>query len=833
MACCLGFSTVPLCDVVMLDADDTDQPSRSSGSSRGSNSSGERAGGRRYVAVKERLDDAGWGGWNSAFGRENEGDGDDDDRDASSAAFNWTPQSTQTVDARPPPFPHDEPSFLEMSHHEGIEVDWGTSMGLEATFPERLSRDENDAATLANRSLDWSLLTSPNETSALFPNDTTFVLEEEPFLVYDMAFNTEMLTERPPPSPPSRPLPSPPDPFLQSPPSSPRTVLLLDPARHAVFDSDASETKPRSLAGTSWSPSPPSVVSAVTDASSYRRDRDLQVAVRSVSAAEGVDLAFVIDATGSMLKHIQNVKKSIRPVIAKCRRTHPGLRLRLAVVAYRDLNDAVPVEVMDFSSSVEKFEGFLGSLRAVGGADFPEDMATAVRCANRLSWAQTTRLVFIVSDAPCHGVEFHTFPDDYPFGTPNVSIVAELRRLLAGENGLGDRDAGIASASMFFGRISSSTDQMLHRWRTHYGIRVSVAAFADAAAITNAVTKSIRTAIFNSAEALLRAEPVGDGSLSLTKLPPGVRLKNFPVIPRAPTAEEWRKRPIVAVNVFRNQPIRAIEDLMKPLRVAMLKHRVEQSAPPRPSLLPFGPAPAPAPPSPPATTTCMQVRRAAVPFAEGEVRVAFHAHLARTVRDLRDYDASPPSVKATDSRFASMTTVLKTLKHHGPGLNGRQQYLLQMEMSTIAGFLAELYNRTRRKDLAPIHVLQVLVVEETSAQNEKSGNRRFCAESPLPSTPGSTAFTKYSNNTGYWNMERADESLLRFTEFTYEVTNGYLVVTDLQGSRGRNGHYYLTDPVLLCQDLNRFGNTNLGEQFMLKCLASTRSLLEERGRYLV
>jgi hypothetical protein len=811
----------------MLVETESDQPSTHSSSERS-------RGGRRYIAVKERLDesDYDYDGGSTTF----KFDDDCDEPDVFSAAFSCTPQSTQTVDFPPPSLLQDETSFAGSHQHGEIEVDWDTRMiGVETTFPERLFRDDNDTVTLSNQSLDWSLLTSPNEA--------TFVLEEEPCLVYHTAFTTEMLQEMPPPSPvPSR---SPPDLFLPSPPASPRTVRLFDSSRDSYHgtpadSSDPNATKLRSLSGNPWSSSPPSVVSAMTDSSSYRRDRELQVAIRAVSAAESVDLAFVIDATGSMLKHIQNVKKSIRSVIAKCRRTHPGLRLRLAVVAYRDLNDAIPVEVLDFSSSVERFESFLGSLRAVGGADFPEDMATAVRLANRLSWAHPTRVAFIVSDAPCHGVEFHHFPDDYPLGTPYVSIVSELRRFLASSGGSG-------STSIFFGRISNSTDQMLHRWRTHYGIRVSAAAFEDVGKITTAVTKAIRTAIFNTmtatrsvrhqppqhrtGEVHLRADAIGDGSLSLTMMP-GIRPKNFPIIPREPTADEWRKRPINAVNVFRNQFPKGVEDLMKPLRVAMLKHRVG-SAVPRSSIFSFGPAPSTPPPPPPTTTSCMQMRRAAVPFAEGEVRVAFHAHLARTVRDLKEYDTSPPSVKSTDPRFASMTTVLKTLKHHGPGLNGRQQYLLQMEMSTIAGFLAELYNRTRRKDLAPIHVLQVLVVEETSPKNEKAGNRRFCAESPLPSTPGCTAFTKYSNNTGYWNVERVDESLLRFTEFTYEVTNGYLVVTDLQGVRGKNGHYYLTDPVLLCQDLSRFGNTNLGEQFMAKCLASTRSLLEERGRYLV
>jgi hypothetical protein len=326
--------------------------------------------------------------------------------------------------------------------------------------------------TVSNQSLDWSLLSAA-------PLNERFVLEEEPCLVYEIQFGSSELPilskdgEVPPPAEWLGGV-SPPPPTggsLSSPPSSPRTVrtMMMDSSFHS--DSDG-------MSGTAKHMSPSSVMMG-----SHRKDRDLQVAMRSVSAAESVDLAFVIDATGSMLKHIQNVKRSIRSIVTKCRRTHSSLRLRLAVVAYRDLSDAVPVEVLDFCSSVERFESFLTSLRAVGGGDTPEDMATGIFHANRLSWAHPTRLVFVVTDAPCHGVEFHGFDDDYPFGTPGVRIVSELQRLESSCSGVSDREngagGGIGSRSLYFGRISSSTDQMLHRLRTQYGIRLSVVAFPE------------------------------------------------------------------------------------------------------------------------------------------------------------------------------------------------------------------------------------------------------------------------------------------------------------------------------------------------------------------
>ena len=75
------------------------------------------------------------------------------------------------------------------------------------------------------------------------------------------------------------------------------------------------------------------------------------------------------------------------------------------------------------------------------------------------------------------------------------------------------------------------------------------------------------------------------------------------------------------------------------------------------------------------------------------------------------------------------------------------------------------------------------------------------------------------------SQERLDEWLLRFALWTYEVTGGYLMVTDLQGVLTAEG-YTLTDPVVLCTDLTRFGSTNLGAEMMARCRASTEAHLE-------
>lgn len=148
-----------------------------------------------------------------------------------------------------------------------------------------------------------------------------------------------------------------------------------------------------------------------------------------------------------------------------------------------------------------------------------------------------------------------------------------------------------------------------------------------------------------------------------------------------------------------------------------------------------------------------------------------------------------------------------------------------MELSSIACFLSKEYNKHRLLTCGAVYILESVVVEEEEETNEGKGYRRFCAEEPLPGN--TSAFIKYSNNTGHWNIDHMNETLLRFTAFTYEATNGYLLITDLQGAPS-GCDFYLTDPAILCTDTLRFGHTNLGDKFMKKCMDSTNYYISER-----
>jgi hypothetical protein len=82
-------------------------------------------------------------------------------------------------------------------------------------------------------------------------------------------------------------------------------------------------------------------------------------------------------------------------------------------------------------------------------------------------------------------------------------------------------------------------------------------------------------------------------------------------------------------------------------------------------------------------------------------------------------------------------------------------------------------------------------------------------------------FVKFNNNAGQWDEDCLDELLLRFSNFTCQSADGCLMVTDLQGAIKKDNKFFLTDPAVLCKDILGFGNTNLGEKFMKKCIDSS------------
>ncbi len=124
---------------------------------------------------------------------------------------------------------------------------------------------------------------------------------------------------------------------------------------------------------------------------------------RYAKPVRSLDLALVIDATGSMGDEIEYLKAEIANIAAEVARAHPEIDQRYALVVYRDKGDDYVSRHFDFTPNLNRFTRRLSNQRADGGGDYPEAMDRAMLDAAGLRWRdEGARMLFLVADAPPH-----------------------------------------------------------------------------------------------------------------------------------------------------------------------------------------------------------------------------------------------------------------------------------------------------------------------------------------------------------------------------------------------------------------------------------------------
>jgi len=127
--------------------------------------------------------------------------------------------------------------------------------------------------------------------------------------------------------------------------------------------------------------------------------------VATQTAAPRVEVAFVLDTTGSMGGLIEGAKRRIWSIARRIGEGRPRPDLRLALVAYRDRGDEYVTHVHDLTGDMDAVYGALMSFQANGGGDGPEHVSAALHDAvHRVSWSQGPglKVIFLVGDAPPH-----------------------------------------------------------------------------------------------------------------------------------------------------------------------------------------------------------------------------------------------------------------------------------------------------------------------------------------------------------------------------------------------------------------------------------------------
>jgi uncharacterized protein YegL len=132
----------------------------------------------------------------------------------------------------------------------------------------------------------------------------------------------------------------------------------------------------------------------------------LSAGLSAAVARPTVEVAFVLDTTGSMGGLIEGAKRKIWSIATAIVDSNPDADIRMGLVAYRDIGDDYVTRTFDLTTDIQDLYANLLELKARGGGDWPESVNEALDVAvNKLRWTQTgdvRRIVFLVGDAPPH-----------------------------------------------------------------------------------------------------------------------------------------------------------------------------------------------------------------------------------------------------------------------------------------------------------------------------------------------------------------------------------------------------------------------------------------------
>jgi Mg-chelatase subunit ChlD len=149
-----------------------------------------------------------------------------------------------------------------------------------------------------------------------------------------------------------------------------------------------------------------------------------------------VDLAFVVDTTGSMGPFITAARQQMLDML-QALKSHAQIEidLRVGVVEYRDhppQEESFVFRMHPFVGRLQRAQETIDQLQPQGGGDAPEAVYDGLHAAcDRLSWrSHSRRIALLIGDAPPHGFlpRGDTFRDGCPLGLTMDSTTARLEQ---------------------------------------------------------------------------------------------------------------------------------------------------------------------------------------------------------------------------------------------------------------------------------------------------------------------------------------------------------------------------------------------------------------------
>jgi hypothetical protein len=124
------------------------------------------------------------------------------------------------------------------------------------------------------------------------------------------------------------------------------------------------------------------------------------------AAKPRVEVAFVLDSTGSMGGLIEGAKQKIWAIANSVIARKPTPEVRIGLLSYRDRGDEYVTRMFDLTDDIDTVFRNLQSFVADGGGDDDESVNQALaEAVSRMSWSRerdVLKIIFLVGDYPPH-----------------------------------------------------------------------------------------------------------------------------------------------------------------------------------------------------------------------------------------------------------------------------------------------------------------------------------------------------------------------------------------------------------------------------------------------
>lgn len=132
---------------------------------------------------------------------------------------------------------------------------------------------------------------------------------------------------------------------------------------------------------------------------------DFEMSIDDAKPRENViELMLIIDTTGSMGDELEYLKSELAYVIEEIKKNNNDISIYIALLFYRDQNDAYITKYVEFTDDVNLTIAELKKQGANEGGDFEEAVQIAFNEALQKNWTSknSTKIILHVADAPAH-----------------------------------------------------------------------------------------------------------------------------------------------------------------------------------------------------------------------------------------------------------------------------------------------------------------------------------------------------------------------------------------------------------------------------------------------